>query len=279
MANKLGDIELYDTYIKKSLNYKNLFDASTNLMRGKNEDGNFQTPFNPLKWGDAFTEGNSLHYTWSVFHDTQGLIDLMGGNNYFVAKLDEVFEMPPDFDASYYGFTIHEIREMQIANMGNYAHGNQPIQHMIYLYNHANASYKAQEKVREVLTKLYSATPDGYCGDEDNGQTSAWYVFSSLGFYPVTPSVNEYVIGSPLFKKATLSLKNGNTFDILTTDNSKDHVFIESTSLNGKPWNNSFINFEDIQSGGSIEFNMSAKPNKKWANGMKNTPYSLSKIK
>ncbi|WOD42665.1 GH92 family glycosyl hydrolase [Hwangdonia lutea] len=277
MAEKLGKQNVAKDFYSKSNNYKNLFDPSTNWMRGKNEDGTFQTPFNPLKWGDAFTEGNSLHYTWSVFHDTQGLIDLMGGKANFEAKLDEVFDMPPDFDASYYGFTIHEIREMQIANMGNYAHGNQPIQHMIYLYNYANASYKAQEKVRDVLTKLYSATPDGYCGDEDNGQTSAWYVYSALGFYPVTPGVDEYVIGSPLFKKATLQLENGNTFKISASNNSKDNVYIEGVLLNGKPWNNSFINFGDIQNGGHLEFDMSATPNKAWANKPENTPYSMSK--
>jgi predicted alpha-1,2-mannosidase len=276
-AEALGKKDISDKFYKQSYNYKKLFDSSNNLMRGKNEDGNFQAPFNPLKWGDAFTEGNSLHYTWSVFHDTQGLINLMGGKENFVSKLDEVFEMPPDFDASYYGFTIHEIREMQIANMGNYAHGNQPIQHMIYLYNHANASYKAQAKIRDVLTKLYSATPDGYCGDEDNGQTSAWYVFSSLGFYPVTPGVDEYVIGSPLFEKATLTLENGNVFNISAANNSKENVFINSTSLNGKAWSNSFINFETIQKGGELKFNMNATPNKEWATQPENTPYSLSK--
>ena len=162
-------------------------------MRGKNEDGTFQEPFNPLKWGDAFTEGNSLHYTWSVFQDVEGLIDLMGDEEEFTGKLDEVFEMPPEFDDSYYGFTIHEIREMQIVNMGNYAHGNQPIQHIIYLYNYAGKPWKTQQRIREVLTKLYAPTPDGYPGDEDNGQTSAWYVFSSLGFYPVTPGADQYV--------------------------------------------------------------------------------------
>ncbi|WP_218598529.1 GH92 family glycosyl hydrolase [Polaribacter sp. NJDZ03] len=277
MAKKLNKDGVAAHFYKKSYNYKNLFDSSTNLMRGKNEDGTFQSPFNPLKWGDAFTEGNSLHYTWSVFHDTQGLIDLMGGKEIFEAKLDEVFEMPPNFDASYYGFRIHEILEMQIANMGNYAHGNQPIQHMIYLYNYANTSYKAQEKLREVLTKLYSATPDGYCGDEDNGQTSAWYVFSSLGFYPVTPAVNEYVIGSPLFKKATLTLENGKTFVISASNNSEKNVYIESASLNGKPWNNSFLYSDAVQDGGSLEFNMDAVPNKAWASKPENTPYSLSK--
>lgn len=277
MSDKLGKQDMAERFYKQSKNYVNVFDTDTKWMRGKNEDGTFQSPFNPLKWGDAFTEGNSLHYTWSVFHDVQGLIDLMGGNDNFVSKLDEVFEMPPDFDDSYYGFTIHEIREMQIANMGNYAHGNQPIQHMIYLYNYANVPYKAQKKVRDVLTKLYSAIPDGYCGDEDNGQTSAWYVFSSLGFYPVTPGVNEYVIGSPLFKKATLALQNGKTFKILAANNSEKNVFIEGAMLNGNRWDNSFIKFDDIKNGGHLEFDMNATPNKNWASEPENVPFSMSK--
>lgn len=276
MAQKLGKTSIADTYLKKSLNYKNVFDTSTNLMRGKNKEGDFQSPFNPLKWGDAFTEGNSLHYTWSVFHDIQGLMDLMGGKEKFASKLDEVFQMAPTFDNSYYGQTIHEIREMQVANMGNYAHGNQPIQHMIYLYNYANQPYKAQSRIREVLTKLYAATPDGYCGDEDNGQTSAWYVFSSLGFYPVTPGVNQYVIGSPLFKKATIHLENGNTFEIGAKNNSKSNFYIQSASLNGKGYSNSFLNFDDIQKGGKLEFNLGDTPNKDWGSKPENVPYSLS---
>ncbi|TXD46379.1 GH92 family glycosyl hydrolase [Polaribacter sp. IC073] len=279
MAEKMGKTKIAEKYFEKSMNYKNLFDPSTNWMRGKNEDGNFQSPFNPLKWGDAFTEGNSLHYTWSVFHDIEGLIDLMGGKEQFALKLDEVFEMPPKFDASYYGFTIHEIREMQIVNMGNYAHGNQPIQHMIYLYNYANQSYKAQEKVRDVLTKLYSATPDGYCGDEDNGQTSAWYVFSALGFYPVTPGVDEYVIGSPLFKKATLHLENGNTFEITSENNSSTNVYIQDALLNGKAYQNNFIKFDALQNGGTLNFNMGNIPNKNWGTAAANKPYSLSTSK
>jgi len=198
-----------DVFAKRSQNYRNLFDPETNLMRGRNKDGTFQSPFNPFKWGDAFTEGNSWHYTWSVFHDPQGLIDLMGGNRAFVAMLDSVFVMPPVFDESYYGTVIHEIREMQIMNMGQYAHGNQPIQHMIYLYNYAGEPWKAQYWVREVMNRLYRPTPDGYCGDEDNGQTSAWFVFSALGFYPVCPGSDEYVLGAPLFQKATIHLENG----------------------------------------------------------------------
>lgn len=276
MAQKLGKTNIADAYFKKSLNYKNVFDPSVNLMRGKNKEGDFQTPFNPLKWGDAFTEGNSLHYTWSVFHDIKGLMDLMGGKEKFASKLDEVFQMPPSFDDSYYGQTIHEIREMQVVNMGNYAHGNQPIQHMIYLYNYANQSYKAQEKIREVLTKLYAPTPDGYCGDEDNGQTSAWYVFSALGFYPVTPGVDQYVIGSPLFKKATLYLENGKKFQIDAKNNSKDNFYIQSATLNGDAYFNSFINFDAIQKGGRLEFNLDKKPNKNWGSKNENVPYSLS---
>ena len=276
MAKKLGKEDMANTFYKRSLNYKNLFDSETGWMRGKNEDGSFQSPFNPLKWGDAFTEGNSLHYTWSVFHDVNGLIDLMGGKEAFVNQLDAVFNMPPDFDNSYYGFTIHEIREMQIMNMGNYAHGNQPIQHIIYLYNYANTSYKTQEKIREVLTKLYTPTPDGYCGDEDNGQTSAWYVFSALGFYPVTPAVNEYVIGSPLFKKATIHLENGKTFQISAPNNSKENFYIQSATLNSDAYNKSFITFDAIQNGGELYFEMDNTPNKNWANDDDSVPYSLS---
>ena len=141
-------------------------------MRGKNEDGTFQSPFSPLKWGDAFTEGNSWHYSWSVFHDPQGLIDLMGGKDMFITMLDSVFSVPPVFDESYYGQVIHEIREMTIMNMGNYAHGNQPIQHMIYLYNYAGQPWKAQYWLRQVMDRMYTPGPDGYCGNEDNGQTS-----------------------------------------------------------------------------------------------------------
>ena len=279
MAEKLGKKAIAKKYFKQSLNYKNVFDSSTNLMRGKNKNGSFQVPFNPLKWGDAFTEGNSLHYTWSVFHDIKGLISLMGGKEQFASKLDEVFEMPPKFDASYYGFTIHEIREMQIVNMGNYAHGNQPVQHMIYLYNYANKPFKTQEKVRDVLTKLYSATPDGYCGDEDNGQTSAWYVFSALGFYPVTPGVDEYVIGSPLFKKVTLHLENGNSFEINSKNNSKSNFYIQGAELNGKSYNNTFLKFDDVQKGGILQFNMGDKPNKNWGTAAESVPYSLSTSK
>ena len=206
--------EEVDRFARRAMNYRNLFDAESKLMRGKNRDGRFMVPFSPLKWGDAFTEGNSWHYSWSVFHDPQGLIDLMGGKEPFVQMLDSVFAVPPIYDESYYGGVIHEIREMTVMNMGNYAHGNQPIQHMIYLYNYAGEPWKAQYWLRQVMDRMYSPTPDGYCGDEDNGQTSAWYVFSALGFYPVCPGTTQYVLGAPLFKRATLHFENGKTLVI-----------------------------------------------------------------
>jgi len=263
-------------YRQKAFNYKHMFDPETKWMRGKNQDGNFQSPFNPLKWGDAFTEGNSLHYTWSVFQDIEGLKQLMGGDKAFIDKLDEVFSMPPTFDDSYYGFTIHEIREMQIVNMGNYAHGNQPIQHMLYLYNYAGQPWKTQTHVRNVLDKLYSATPDGYSGDEDNGQTSAWYVFSALGFYPVTPGTPQYVIGSPLFNKVTMTLEDGKQFTINASNNLDDNHFIQSSQLNGQEHNKTWLNHHDIQAGGRIDFSMSATPNRQWASTSDAVPYSLS---
>ncbi len=276
MAEKLGREEVAQQFYRKSLNYKNVFDPSAGWMRGRNEDGSFQSPFNPLKWGDAFTEGNSLHYTWSVFHDVQGLIDLMGGKDAFIGRLDTVFEMPPLFDDSYYGFTIHEIREMQLVNMGNYAHGNQPIQHMIYLYNYAGVPYKTQQLIRKVLTTLYSATPDGYCGDEDNGQTSAWYVFSALGFYPVAPATDQYVIGSPLFKRAIINLENGNQFNLSARQNTEANFYIQSALLNGEEYRNNYIRFEDIQRGGALIFQMADTANRAWGTLPENVPFSLS---
>jgi len=266
-----------DIYKQRAMNYKNLFDKSHLLMRGKNKDGSFQSPFNPFKWGDAFTEGNSWHYSWSVFQDINGLIDLMGGKKDFVAMLDSVFVMPPIFDDSYYGGVIHEIREMQIADMGQYAHGNQPIQHMIYLYDYAGEPWKTQYWARETMNKLYKATPDGYCGDEDNGQTSAWYVFSALGFYPVTPASVEYAAGAPLFKHAEIDFDNGKKLFINTPNNSACSRFVQSVTYNGTAYTKNYFNHFDLQNGGTINIEMSPKPNKQRGIGEKDLPYSLSR--
>lgn len=271
--------EEIDLYARRSQNYRNLFDKQTGLMRGKNKDGSFQSPFNPYKWGDAFTEGNSWHYTWSVFHDVQGLIDLMGGNQQFVNKLDSVFLLPPRFDDSYYGGVIHEIREMQIANMGQYAHGNQPIQHMIYLYNYAGAPWKTQYWVRETMNRMYKATPDGYCGDEDNGQTSAWYIFSALGFYPVCPATDQYVLGAPLFKKITVSLENGKQVVISAPKNSNDNRYVNALNVNGKTYSNNWVGHFDLLKGATLEFDMAEKPNMSRGTAKESFPYSFSNEK
>ncbi|WP_068407597.1 GH92 family glycosyl hydrolase [Pedobacter cryoconitis] len=265
-----------DIYKKRAMNYKNLFDPSSGLMRGKNKDGSFQSPFNPFKWGDAFTEGNSWHYSWSVFQDINGLVGLMGGKNKFVEKLDSVFTMPPVFDASYYGSVIHEIREMQIANMGQYAHGNQPIQHMIYLYNYAGQPWKAQYWLRETMNRMYKATPDGYCGDEDNGQTSAWYVFSSMGFYPVTPATDQYVVGAPLFKKVTVNLDNGKQIVINAAANSVDNKYINALKYNGKAYGKNWLSHADLVKGATLDFDMTATPNKTRGTAESDFPYSMS---
>ena len=268
--------EEIDLYASRAMNYRNVFDPETRLMRGRNKNGEFMKPFSPLKWGDAFTEGNSWHYTWSVFHDPQGLIDLMGGEEEFVEMLDSVFIVPPVFDDSYYGGTIHEIREMTVMNMGNYAHGNQPIQHMIYMYDYARQPWKAQQRLREVMDRFYSATPDGYCGDEDNGQTSAWYVFSALGFYPVCPATDQYIMGAPLFKKAVIHLENGKTFEISAPENSAENFYIDDMKLNGKRYTRNYITHGDLMRGGRMDLDMSAEPNTRRGIGDKDRPYSFS---
>ena len=265
-----------DVFAQRALNYRNLYDPEHKLMRGRNVDGTFQSPFNPLKWGDAFTEGNSWHYTWSVFHDPQGLIDLMGGDAEFTAMLDSVFALPPVFDDSYYGGVIHEIREMQIMNMGNYAHGNQPVQHMIYLYNYAGQPWKAQQHIRETMDKLYTPTPDGYCGDEDNGQTSAWYVFSALGFYPVCPGSGQYVLGTPYFKHVDVHLENGKDVTISAPDNSDSNRYIQSLKLNGRSIERNYLTHEELTDGAALEFEMGNTPNTLRGTAKEDAPYSFS---
>lgn len=263
-------------YRKRSLNYKNLFDPSHNLMRGKMTNGKFMEPFDPIRWGEGFTEGSSWHYSWSVFHDVQGLIDLMGGKETFTKQLDSVFAMPPVFNNSFNGGFIHEMREMQVANMGQYAHGNQPIQHMIYLYNHGSQPWKAQYWVRETMNRLYNPNPDGYCGDEDNGQTSAWYVFSAMGFYPVTPASDQYVIGAPLFKKVTLELENGKQVIINAPQNSEANRYIQSMKYNGKNYTKNWFSHNELTKGAVIDVEMTSEPNKDRGTKKDDLPYSLT---
>ncbi|SKC83702.1 GH92 family glycosyl hydrolase [Ohtaekwangia koreensis] len=267
-----------DVYRKRALNYKNLYDAKRKLMAGRASNGSFSDAFKPTDWGRDFTEGNSWHYSWSVFHDPQGLIDLMGGQKQFVTMLDSVFIIPGSRGMESRSM-IHEMREMQVMDMGQYAHGNQPIQHMVYMYNYAGEPWKAQYWAREIMDKLYASTPDGYCGDEDNGQTSAWYVFSALGFYPVCPGSNEYIMGSPLFKSVRIKLDNGKEIAIAAANNSKENRYISEMKLNGKVYTKNYLTHEDLMKGAVINFTMSASPDKKRGIDKADFPYSFSNEK
>ncbi len=276
LATALGKTEDAQLYAGRAQNYRKLFDTGSGWMRGRNQDGSWSTPFNPYKWGDAFTEGNSIHYSWSVMQDVQGLIDLMGGDRAFTDRLDSVFTTAPIFDDSYYGQVIHEIREMQIVDMGQYAHGNQPIQHMIYLYDWAGQPWKTQFHVRDVMRKLYSSAPDGYPGDEDNGQTSAWYVFSALGFYPVTPAVGQYAVGSPLFRNVRLAMPGGRTLTIEAQNNGPDNVYIQSVRFNGKTYDKPWLSRDALKQGGNLRFVMGPTPNRNWGTRKTDAPFSMS---
>ena len=261
-------------FAKRAMNYQKVFDKETKLMRGRLKDGKFMSPFNPLKWGDAFTEGNAWHYTWSVFHDPQGLIQLMGGKDAFNQMLDSVFILPPVFDNSYYGYTIHEIREMQVMDMGNYAHGNQPIQHAIYLYGYSGQPWKTQYWIRQVMDKLYTPAPDGYCGDEDNGQTSAWYVFSAMGFYPVCPGSGQYVLGTPYFKSMKLHLENGKEVDIQSEGKG---CYVDDMLLNGKSYQHNYLDMKALMQGTQITYRLSEQPNLQRGTQEDDIPYSFSR--
>lgn len=261
-------------FAKRAMNYQKVFDKETKLMRGRLKDGKFMSPFNPLKWGDAFTEGNAWHYTWSVFHDPQGLIQLMGGKDAFNQMLDSVFILPPVFDNSYYGYTIHEIREMQVMDMGNYAHGNQPIQHAIYLYGYSGQPWKTQYWIRQVMDKLYTPAPDGYCGDEDNGQTSAWYVFSAMGFYPVCPGSGQYVLGTPYFKSMKLHLENGKEVGIQSEGKG---CYVDEMLLNGKSYQHNYLDMKALMQGTQITYRLSEQPNLQRGTQEDDIPYSFSR--
>jgi len=269
--------EELEVFARRALNYKNLFDPKTKMMRARLSTGEFSEPFNPVNWAYDYTEGNAWHYAFTAFHDPQGLIDLMGGPSSFNQMLDSMFAAPPHYDIGGRRNIIHEIREMQIMDMGQYAHGNQPIQHAIYLYNYSGQPWKAQYWVREVMDKLYSAAPDGYCGDEDNGQTSAWYVFSALGMYTVCPGTDQYILGSPLFKKATLHLENGNQIRLLAPTNEEDRRYVNTLKVNGKLYNKNYLQHADLMNGMTLEYQMSDTPNKERGTTEEAYPYSFSR--
>ena len=265
-----------DIFSRQMYNYKNVFDSKVGFMRGKQRDGQWVPNFDPYEWGGPFTEGNAWHYLWSVFQDPKGLIDLMGGEENFNKKLDSVFTVPNTVHVGTYGGKIHEMTEMEMANMGQYAHGNQPIQHMPYLYNYSGQPWKAQARTREIMEKLYNSTENGYPGDEDQGQTSSWYVLSAMGFYSVCPGTNEYVMGSPVFEKTTINLENGKTFVINAKGNSKSNVYIQSAELNNKSFTQNYITYQDLINGGTLDLEMSSTPNISRGINESDKPFSLS---
>ena len=277
-AEKAGlSAEIINLYKERSMNYANVFDQETGFMRPKSRTGEWAENFSPDEWSEDFTEGSSWHWTWSVFHDPAGLIKLMGGDEAFVRNLDAVFTAEPTIGLGQRKKMIHEMEEMIACNMGQYAHGNQPIQHMPYLYNYAGAAYKTQQRIHEITTQLYhSGINDGkgLCGDEDNGQTSSWYIFSALGFYPICPGSGEYIIGTPMFEKASINLENGKHFHITAEGVSPENYYIQSATLNGEEFNRSFITHEEIMAGGKLHFVMGPKPCTSWASDSR--PYSLS---
>ncbi|PRD46945.1 GH92 family glycosyl hydrolase [Sphingobacterium haloxyli] len=269
--------EVIRHYRQRSLNYRNVFDKETNLVRGRKSDGTFDSPFDPFDWGgNTFTEGNAWHWTWSVFHDIEGLKQLMGGERDFLQQLDTIFNLSTRFGLGGRNNPIHEMREMQVVNMGQYAHGNQPIQHMIYLYGYTAEPWKGQYWVRETMDRLYHAGPDGYCGDEDNGQTSAWYVFSALGFYPVCPGTDQYVLGSPLFEEITIELPDEKVLRIDAPHNNADTRYVDEVCWNGQSYSKMYVTHQQLLEGGVLQFNVADKPNKERKPTVKDYPYSLS---
>ena len=276
LGKKLGKpASEIDIFKQRALNYKNVYHPKRKLMVGKDDKGVFNPKFDAVDWSGEFCEGNSWHWSFCVFHDPQGLIDLMGGKKEFNNMMDSVFVIPGKQGMESRGM-IHEMREMQVMNMGQYAHGNQPIQHMVYLYNYSGEPWKAQHWVREIMDKLYTAGPDGYCGDEDNGQTSAWYVFSALGFSPVCPGTDQYILGTPLFKSAKLHLENGKTVTIKASNNNTDNRYVKDMKVNGKAFTRNYLTHDQLLKGANIQYQMSPTPNKQRGTTEKDIPYSLS---
>lgn len=264
MARALGHQDDYRTFMAHSKNYRNIFDRQTGFMRGRNSDGTWMEPFDPLDWGGAFTEGNAWQWLWSVQQDVPGLIQLLGGRDGFIRKLDTFFTMTSDFKVGGYKQVIHEMTEAKLGNMGQYAHINEPVHHVIYLYDYVGQPWKAQKWVHEVMDRLYKPGPDGWLGDEDNGQMSAWYVLTAMGFYPPTPGRPIYALGSPLFDEAKIHLENGKTFTIDADRTGPGDIYVQSATLNGKPLNRAWITHDEIRNGGVLRFRLGSKPNENW---------------
>ncbi|MDT4897377.1 MAG: hypothetical protein QOH25_2454 [Acidobacteriota bacterium] len=271
MARFLGRMDDYAEFNKRAASFRSIYDAATGFMRARKADGSFNQPFDALhaEYGSDYTEGNAWQYTWYVPQDVQGLINLMGGREKFISKLDTLFELKGDAEQFK---NVEDIAGL----IGQYAHGNEPSQHIAYLYNYAGAPWKTQARIHQIMTGLFNNTPDGISGNEDCGQMSAWYIFSSMGFYPVCPGSLEYVIGKPGLKKAVINLPNGKIFTIIAHNLSDSNIYIQSATLNGRKYERSYIRHEDIIKGGTLVFEMGDAPNREWASALENAPYSMS---
>ncbi len=251
MAKAMNKKEVYKEYTERAQNYKNVFDPETQFMRGRFRNTWF-TPFDPYEVNFNYTEANAWQYSFYVPQDISGFTNLLGGKDKLEANLDKLFV------AEYKTSGRHQVDITGL--IGQYAHGNEPSHHMAYLYNFVNKPYKTQEKVHQILTQLYTNTPNGISGNEDCGQMSAWYIFSSIGFYPVTPGSNQYIIGTPLFNKATFNLESGKTFTVSAENLSDTNIYIASATLNEKPYNQSYISHENLMNGGTLHFKMKDSP-------------------
>lgn len=272
VARKLGKVDDYEYFSKRALAYQKYWDKDTRFFRGKNQDGSWLTPFNPVHSthrNDAYCEGNGWQYTWLIPHDVEGLISLLGGDDAFVSKLDSLFSVNAD---------LGDAASPDISGLiGQYAHGNEPGHHTVYLYSYAGLQWKTAEKVDYILSQMYHDSPDGLQGNEDCGQMSSWYVFSSLGFYPVNPSNGIYVFGRPIFDKVALKLPENKVFEIKTVNNSRENKYIQSVQLNGRPYDKSYISHADIVNGGTLVITMGNKPNKDFGANMDCRPKSAIK--
>ncbi|NIO29776.1 MAG: glycoside hydrolase family 92 protein [Candidatus Latescibacteria bacterium] len=272
-AEAIGNNDIAEAFKKRAGNYKNLYDDKTKFLRAKNSDGRWITPFDPLSTsGQGYIEGNAWNYSLYVPHDVSGFIQLLGGKEKLVTWLDSLFVMEISED-SY----VHSEDIDKAGIIGNYVHGNEPSHHVPYLYCYAGVPWKTQERIHQIVKSMYRNSPDGLCGNDDCGQMSAWYIFSSMGFYPVCPGSNEYVIGSPCVEKAVIHLENGKEFVVEARNLNEENIYIQSVTLNGKEHKRSYIHHEDVINGGRLVFELGPGPNTEWASQIDCAPYSMSK--
>jgi predicted alpha-1,2-mannosidase len=276
IAKQQSDQKTYDILMKRAQNYRNLWRSDVGFLGAKDDHGNWINPFDEFYWGGPYVEGGPWQNSWAVQHDPAGLASLLGGNEKLCAKLDQMLAMPPTFHVGGYETVIHEMTEMAVAHFGQYAHSNEPVFHVLYLFAAAGEPWKTEYWTRKVCNDLYNATPQGFCGDEDTGSMASWYILSSLGFYPLCPGDPNYVLTSPLFPKATLHLPNGNTFTITAANNSAENVYVQSRQINGADYSKTFIPHATLTRGGEMQLEMSSSPNRRSLSNNE-LPYSASK--